>query len=141
MRSRNRYRQYLSIEALVILFVLGSFKFIPDRQIASVVASFIFLFSTLGIIYWEKQFPGFQKKVSFYALMAFLLLSVIPDMSLRFLNWGVPFEELSMGGIPGEQLHKFSNYLFIAMMIAFFIDSHLEQVKSLRRQQEEAEKA
>ena len=139
MRTRNRYRQYLSIEALVILFVLGSFKFIPDRQIASVVASFIFLFSTLGIIYWEKRFEGWQKRVSFYALMMFLLIAVIPVMSLRLMNWGIPFEDLSIGGIPGEQLHKVSNYLFIAMMIAFFVDSHLEQIKSLKRQQQDAE--
>ena len=139
MRNRNRYRQYLSIEALVILLVLGSFRLVPDRQIAAVVASFLFLFSTLGILYWEMQFEGYRKKVSFYGLMAFLLLSVLPVMGLRFLNWGVPFEELSLAGIPGEQIHKFSNYLFIGLMISFFVDSHLEQVKSLQRQQLERE--
>lgn len=137
MRNRNRYRQYLSIEAGVIILVLASFKFIPDRQIAAVIASFLFLVSTLGIIYWEKKYEGFHKKVSFYALMAFLVLSIIPVMTLRFMNWGIPFENLSMGGIPGTELHKFSNYLFIGLMIAFFIDSHLEQVKSLQRQQSE----
>ena len=134
MRNRNRYRQYLSIEALVILFVLASFRFIPDRQIAAVVASSLFLLSTVGIIYWEMQYEGYQKKISFYALMGFLFLSVLPVMALRFMNWGVPFEQLSIGPLTGPQIHQFSNYFFIALMIAFFIDSHLEQVKSLQRQ-------
>lgn len=135
MRSRNRYRQYLTIEALVILLVMGSFRFIPDRQIAAVVASFLFLTSTLGILYYESKFPGFPKKVSFYTLLGFLCLSIIPVMSLRFFNWGVPFEELSMLGVAGKDLHKFSNYMFFAVMIGFFVDSHMEQVRQFEEQQ------
>jgi hypothetical protein len=134
MKTRNRYRQYLSIEALVVLLVLGSFRLIPDRQIASVVASSLFLFSTLGILFWESKFPGFTRRASFYTLFVFLIFSIIPVMALRFLNWGVPFEELSLMGIPGTQLHQFSNYLFIALMVGFFIDSHVEQVKMLSEQ-------
>lgn len=135
MKNRNRYRQYLSIEALVVILVLASFRFIEDRQIAAVVASFLFLSSTLGILFNEKRYPDFVKRVSFYTLLSFLCFSIIPVMSLRFLNWGVPFDELSMLGIPGRDLHKMSNYLFFAVMIGFFVDSHMETVRQFEEQQ------
>ncbi len=134
-KNRNRYRQYLSIEALVILLVLGSFRLIPDRQIAAVVASSLFLFSTLGILWWESKFEGYRKRVTFFMLIIFLVFSIIPVMGLRFLNWGIPFEELSLFGVTGPQIHKLSNYLFIGVMIGFFIDSHLEQVKQFEQSQ------
>lgn len=134
-KNRNRYRQYLSIEALVILLVLGSFRLIPDRQIAAVVASFLFLSSTLGILWWETKYEGYKKRVSFFMLTFFLIFSILPVMGLRFLNWGVPFEDLSLLGLPGQQIHKLSNYLFIGVMIGFFIDSHLEQVKQFEESQ------
>lgn len=134
-KNRNRYRQYLSIEALVILLVLGAFRLIPDRQIAAVVASSLFLFSTLGILWWESRYEGYKKRVSFFMLTLFLFFSVIPVMGLRFLNWGIPFEELSLLGISGPEIHKLSNYLFIGVMIGFFIDSHLEQVRQFEESQ------
>lgn len=133
MKNRNRFRHYLSVQALVVLLVLGTFQMIQDRPIAALVAGSLFLFSTLGIMWWESRYPGYYKRISFIAMSCFLVLSVLPILVLRLVNWGQPFHEIQMFGIFGPQLHQFSNYLFIAVMITFFIDAHLQQVKDLNQ--------
>jgi hypothetical protein len=123
---RNRYRNYLSMNALVILGVICSFKFIPERQIAAVVASFLFLSSTGSILFFELRRGQWQKRFCFWAALLFLILSIVPIMYLRLSHWGENFQSLSLFGIAGEQMHKFSNWLFMTLMVSLFIDSQIE---------------
>jgi len=129
-KQRSRFRNYLSLEALVIFLVLICFQVIPDKKAASIVASFLFLSSSSLILYWETKFPDFKKRPSFWGTLIFLVASVLPIFILRLLYWELPFDQIQLGPITGAEMHKASNYLFMMMMLCFFVDAHLERVKA-----------
>jgi predicted ferric reductase len=130
MKKRNRYRNYLSLEAAVIVLVILCFKLIPDKQTASVITSLLFLGSSLGILYWESKFAGYLRRPSFWGVITFLVLSAIPVFGLRLVYWDLPFEQIEVAGFTGPQLHQFSNIVFLVMLVAFFVDSYTENVKA-----------
>jgi hypothetical protein len=127
MKKRNRFRNYLSLEALVILLVLLCFRVIPDKKLASLVTSFLFIASTVGLLYWETRFEGFKKRPSFWGMMIFLIVSALPILAVRLIYWDLPFEQIQIGGLTGDQMHKSSSYVFGLMLVCFFIDSYQEQ--------------
>lgn len=129
-RKRNRFRNYLSLEALVVVLVILAFKVIPDKKMASMLTSALFILSTLAIIYWESRYPDFQKRPSFWGAVTFLVVSALPIFAVRLIYWDLPFDEIRVGGITGAEMHKISNYVFILMLVSFFIDSYLAQVKA-----------
>jgi hypothetical protein len=128
-QPRSRFRNYLSLEALVIFGVLVCFQVIPDKKAASIVASLLFLSSSILILYWETRFADFKKRPSFWGTLIFLVVSVLPIFALRLVYWEIPFDQIQMGPVTGAEMHKASNYLFMMMMICFFVDAHLERVK------------
>ena len=129
MKKRNRFRNYMSIEAVVILLVLATFKVVPDKKIASLITSFFFIASSVGILMWEMKYPGYKKRISFWGVIGFLLLSALPIFLMRVLNWNLSFEEIQFAGISGAEMHKLSTYVFFLLMICFFVDSYLETLK------------
>ncbi len=135
MKKRNRFRNYLSLEVLVIVLVTLSFRVIPDKKTASMVTSFLFIGSSLGILYWESRHADYRKRASFWGVLVFLVFSAIPVFLLRVMNWDMNFDEIQVAGISGAQMHTAANYVFMLMMMCFFIDSYLER---LRESQSEA---
>jgi len=129
MKKRNRFRNYLSLEALVILLVILSFRMIPDKKTASMVTSFLFIGSTLGILYWETRYPDYRKRASFWGALGFLLLSALPVFFMRIFNWDLAFDDILVAGVSGAEMHKISNYIFMMMMLCFFVDSYRERLK------------
>lgn len=132
IKKRSRYRNYLSIQVFVMIGVLLSFKVIPEKQVAALVAGLLFLVSSLGILLVELKQPDFKKRFTFWGTLAFVVLSALPILGLRVLNWGVPFDQLSVLGIPGPELHKFSNYMFFIMVVCLFIDVSIERQKAAK---------
>jgi hypothetical protein len=130
MKKRNRYRNYLSLEAAVIVLVILCFKFIPDKKTASIFTSLLFLGSSLGILYWESKFAGYLRRPSFWGVMTFLILSAIPVFGLRMVYWDLPFEQIQVAGLTGQDFHQFSNIVFLLMLVCFFMDSFTENVKA-----------
>lgn len=134
MRKRSRFRNYITMEALVVAGVLLSFHFIPVKEKAALVAGTLFLLSTIFILVYESRFAGFAKRATFWGSLAFLLASAIPIFVLRLMNWGIPFDQLSMMGIPATEWHRFSNYLFLILVVCFFIDDYLWKQELLRKE-------
>jgi hypothetical protein len=134
MKKRNRFRNYLSLEALVIVLVILSFRIIPDKKTASMITSFLFIASSIGIAYWETRYPEFKKRPSFWGPLAFLIFSALPVFFMRISHWDMPFDEIQVAGVSGAEMHKYSNYVFILMMMCFFIDSYLERIKERERE-------
>lgn len=122
MRQRNRYRNYISLEVLVVLIVLGSFKFIPSKEVAATVAGLAFFVSTSLIIWLELKKAEFKKRPTFWAAVLFMLLSVLPIGILRLLNQ------------PVDVFHKAANYLFLLLLVSLFVDSYTENRKALENQ-------
>lgn len=133
MLIKSRYRNYILVQLLVVVFVILIFKVMPEKQPASVVASFLFIGSALGVLRYEFKFPNPYRRFSVWAVIIFLTVSAIPIFLLRIFNWGVDFNELTLLGLTGAQMHKVSNYFFILMLIGFFIDSYLLVLKEKSR--------
>lgn len=104
---------------ILILWVVGVgllFKFSPDRQVAGAMAGIVFIGIPLVLLASElRRSPKHMYQV--VTVSVFLLLSALPIFLLRVLNWGTDFNELSLLGVTGPQLHKLSNVLYIAMIV------------------------
>lgn len=103
---------------ILVLWVIGVgllFRFSPDRQMAGAIAGVIFVAIPLVLLVSELR----QAQRHWYQLVAvgvFLVVSALPIFLLRIFNWGTDFNELSLLGVTGPQLHKLSNVLYLAMM-------------------------
>lgn len=125
MLLKSRYRNYIFVQLVVVAVVIGIFKVISNKQIASMFASSLFIGSALGILWNEFKHPHPLKRPSVWGTSIFLVFSALPVFLLRVLNWGVDFSEVSFMGLTGVEMHKMSNYFFILMLLGFFIDSYL----------------
>lgn len=129
---KNRFRIYLFVQAFAVLGVVLSFRLIPDKKWASVVASNLFLWSSVGILYSEAWMHRAQKKILvIVGTGLFLGLFVLPVMGMRLLNWDMEFGQVTLLGVTGAQMHQFSNYAFMLMLVTYFVESFKENKKGL----------
>lgn len=104
-------------QAFVIVAVMGVFRALEDKQVAATVAGFLFVVVPLVLMILEYRRAGFQEKLWFAGVLQFWVLFALPILGIRLLNWGVPFEQLSVLGVPGPVLHQFSSKSYMVMMI------------------------
>ena len=116
----------MRIEVCVILLVLLCFKIMPDKRMASVITSMLFILSSAGILFWEIRYPQFIKRPTFWGNVIFLLCSALPIFLIRLAFWEMPFEEIQVLGVTGAQMHQASSYVFFLMLICLFVDSYQE---------------
>lgn len=114
---RNPYGYYLLVQVLTIPLVMLIFKLIADRKIASLVASFVFISVSLGIMAAEFRNFRFERKIFWLAGLQFFLLFVVPIFLLRVINWSEDFSSLHWGPISGPWLHRFSNFSDLLWMV------------------------
>lgn len=127
MRSKTYFYQFQVLLVWMFLVILF-FKYIPSKEIASVVAGVGFVtWPTLFLIYEWNQRP--KNKVYILSLGVFLNLCALPIFLLRIFNWGDEFASLSLLGIPASKLHSISNFLFLAMMVVALV-SYFKEKKS-----------
>ena len=118
----NRYRSYLFIQIIVVIFVILAFKTIESKKIAAALNTFLFLASTGYILLKERKIP---KSFTFWGSLAFLILGILPIGLLRLFYWESDFNSVSVAGIfTASELHKFSNYPFVILLVCLFIDSN-----------------
>lgn len=131
MKTRGRYRNYLSMMAIVVMLVLILFRTLDSRAVAATVAGLLFLSSTLVVLLWEMKQPQFWKSFSFAGSVIFLISSVVPILWMRFANWGVSFSEITFLGLPAQSWHKTSNYIFLLFVILIYVDHVRMKKKSV----------
>ena len=122
------YRIQFIILAIWIPVVLILFKVIDDKTLAAMLAGagfvlwpLIFLINELFVMQRSKH------KLSIIHLIGclqFLILFALPIMYLRISNLNAPFNELSLLGVPGSQLHRFSNISYMIMTVAVVYASY-----------------
>jgi hypothetical protein len=113
---QKRFLIYLACQLLVIVGVTLIFKLAEDRQIAATEAGTLFVLLPLLLGFKERKVAGFRRKSFYVGLAQFWLLFALPIFLLRILNWNVPFAELSVLGIPGETMHRYSSSSYMIMM-------------------------
>lgn len=104
-------------EVIVIFLVMMIFRFIPDRQIAATVAGVLFVGLPVIMMALEYRRARFAESYWYLAVLQFWVLFALPILGLRLMNWGVPFDQLSVFGVPGPLLHQISSKSYIVMMI------------------------
>ncbi|GIL16385.1 MAG: hypothetical protein BroJett040_01360 [Oligoflexia bacterium] len=135
----NRFRGYMLGQGLLTVIVMVIFRSVSDRQVAGIIAGLLFLLAPSIVIWNEYRMGTWKKQASFWGSLCFLVFSALPIFILRVTNYGQPFEELSVLGVTGPMLHKFSNYFFIVLLLGFFIDSFSEKKKELKTQMKKGE--
>lgn len=135
----NRFRGYMLGQGLLTLGVMMIFRVIGDRQVAGLIAGTLFILGPSIVIGNEIRLGEWKRRASFWGSLAFLALSSLPIFLLRMLNYGQPFESLSLAGISGPRLHQFSNYFFIVILVGFFIDSFMYKKMEVKTQMKKGE--
>lgn len=133
----NTLSKVFTLEFIVLLLwipcVIFIFKFIQDRKIAGLVAGAGFLAIPLFNIYRERKntAQASSRLTRVAASGLFFLLSAMPIFLYRVFNWDKNLEEISIFGImTGRQLHSFSNILFVAMILVYFVTNILDARKA-----------
>lgn len=112
----KRFLAYLAVQAFVIIAVVFIFKLNADVKLASVEAGtlFVLLPVILGGVEFRKA--GFSRKSFYLGLLQFWILFALPILGLRLFNWDIPFNDLSILGVPGTTLHQYANHSYMVMM-------------------------
>lgn len=108
---------------ITIPIVIFLFKFIEERKVAATLAGFLFLVVglTLVSLEWRRQ-RGAQSTL-FWTAWFFLFASVFPILGLRLANWDRPFDETVLFGVTGPSFHRYSNAIYIMMVVAWGIEA------------------
>lgn len=114
---KKLYRFEFFIMAIWIVAVILFFKLIPSKQIASLFTGVGFVLIPSAFIFVE--FKKASKAISHLVVLTiFLLFSALPIFLGRIFYWGQDFNDLSILGIPLGLIHKYSNGLYLVMMLS-----------------------
>ena len=133
----NVIAKVFTLEFLLLLLwipcVIFIFKYIQDRKLAGLVAGAGFLALPIFNIYRERKSLAStaSRLTRVTASGLFFLFSAMPIFVFRVFNWEKSLEDISIFGIiTGRQLHSFSNVLFIAMILVYFVTNIVDAKKT-----------
>lgn len=120
----NRFRKYLLLQATAVLGVTIVFAILPDKKMASVLASLMFIFSSFVVLGSEKFLVKTTRSgLAFWATAIFLVFFILPIVILRLAFWESSFEQISFAGLSARGLHQYSNFAFMVMLVTYYIES------------------
>jgi hypothetical protein len=111
-----QYKFQLICFIVWIFVVILLFKFISERQVAAAIAGSGFIILPTFCLMQELRTR--RNRVYLGTLIIFLVFSALPIFLLRIFNWGVDFNTLSLFGVEAQTMHKYSNYLYMLMVLA-----------------------
>jgi hypothetical protein len=114
------YRYQLLILILWIPAVMLIFKIVAEKRMASVFAGLGFVFIPLifFILEWIRLKKNNGSKLHFILCAEFLVISAVPILLLRLLNWDADFGQLTLFGFSSMAHHKFANVNYMALIIS-----------------------
>lgn len=113
---QKRFLVYLIVQGILIPVVMFLFQTNPDRKMAATQAGVLFVGVPLMMVLREVLKMKSKEKIWFLGHLQFLMLFAIPILGLRLLNWNADFSSLSVLGVSGQGLHRWSNLSFMLMM-------------------------
>lgn len=120
MKIKTDYLNELLAYFVWGICVFAIFSLIENKQVAGSVAGVGFLALPLFFLFQEFKSPQRKSKLHRGVLISFLLLSVLPIILLRALNYGVDFNTLTVFGFPAQKIHRYSNLIYLLMMASAF---------------------
>jgi hypothetical protein len=119
----SKHRKYIFLQLVIVVLVILSFRLIPEKRMASLVATSLFLLGAGFVLLMEAKTSQGRKGLSFLSTLIFVLFFVVPIIVLRIKSWDGVFELESLFGITGGQLHRGSNVAFMVMLSCYFFES------------------
>jgi hypothetical protein len=129
MKMKMDYLSELVVYFLWGICVFAIFSLIESKQVAGSVAGMGFLVLPLFFLFQECKQPYRKSKLHIGMLLSFLILSVLPIILIRVFNYGVDFNSLSLFGLPAQQIHKYSNLIYLLIMASAFYHWRLQKSK------------
>jgi hypothetical protein len=126
----SKYRKYIFLQLVIVILVIVTFRVIPEKRVASVVATTLFFLGAGLVLVSEGKTAQGRKSFSFLATLIFMVGFILPIIVLRLRSWDGLFEMETLFGVTGGQLHRGSNMAFMAMLACFFFDS-LKEAREL----------
>jgi hypothetical protein len=119
--KRSEWFKILLLEILVIFAVTGLFQTL-DRQIAGLIGGVFFIL--LGAFLYLRLFRSgnFVRTITFWWLQIYFFLTVLPVFVIRVMNWGRPFNELTILGVSATTYHHLAEGVYLGLMLATIID-------------------
>lgn len=114
---QKRFLAYLAVQAAVIVAVVFIFKLGSDVKIASVEAGTLFVVMPVVLFLLEARKHQRAPATFYVGLAQFWFFFALPILGVRLLNWDIPFDQLSVLGVPGPALHHFANDSYVLMML------------------------
>lgn len=113
---------FFILEVLSIILAVFIFKNIESKNLAGLIAGSQFL--ALGLYVLISLLKSSQpfKFFTFYGALSHIFLTTIPMLFLRLSYWNTDFKELSFLSFPTENLHKFSEKVFLFLMLCTLLD-------------------
>jgi hypothetical protein len=115
----------LFLELLTLPIVIFIFKWAPSPKIGGILAGSFFVLNSTILLALSKLYQEHFKTLSytFYAVMLFLTVSVLPILIIRLWNWEMDFHSITLfAGVKAQVLHKISEKVFLMVIIATAID-------------------
>lgn len=104
---------------LMIPVVMGLFRVIDDRALASLYAGALFVLgpAALMIARWRRPLPAPMAHLIWWnGVLLFWVAFALPILGMRLAHWGEPFAELQWLGVPATVWHRTANIFYILMM-------------------------
>ncbi len=109
------------IAAMAVAYL--SFKMIPDRSLASIVAGSMFVALGVTILTLGMRDRAFRKTFTFWLGLIHLFVISLPMMGTRIATFGADFHSIKiLGLIPGPEFHRMSEMFYVVLVIGTVID-------------------
>jgi hypothetical protein len=113
---------FFVLEIAVTVLAIVSFKFIPVRVYAGLLAGLGFLSQGTYIFWRIRLWKKGWMYLTFWAATVHLGFSTIPMLITYLVNWNEGFHQMNIWGMPGPVFHYLSEKIFVALMVATIID-------------------
>ena len=114
--EKLNYKVQSVILVVWIFVVMAIFKVIPEKQMASLIAGSGFII--WPVLFLIHEFKSARNKIHIFTNILFLAAAALPIFLLRVMNLGSEFSTLSILGVPAAELHKYSNFFYILVLIS-----------------------
>ena len=116
--EKSFLKKLFIFEVLVIIAVPLLFKWIEPIKIAALFAGGLFVLLGLTVILGCLKYKSLRRSPLMFLGLVHLFALSLPMLGLRIYHFDKNFEQISIFGMAGPDYHRYSVWIFMAMLIA-----------------------
>lgn len=119
-----------AFEIIAMVIAFCSFRFLPSRVVAAVIAGTDFVVLGAVIFFIGLRDARFRKTLTFWLGTIHLFVIALPMMISRVLTFGTDFHDVKIFGlIPGPIYHHASEMFYLLLVVGTVIDRTRERLR------------